>query len=279
MKTLSTRRRHPLAAFVVLALALAFAGALFAAVVSPSASADTGESAAQQVANGKALFVSSCSSCHGMNAEGASLGPSLVGVGAASVDFQMATGRMPAKRPGVQVEVKPNTFGQNQIDEIAAYIQSLGGGPKVPAPSLYTADSNAVALGGVLFRTNCSQCHNFAGAGGALSDGKFAPALTQTAPRNVYEAMLTGPQNMPQFPDTVLSPSDKKAIISYLMASRSETNYGGAGLGRLGPVSEGLFLWTIVLLVLLLSAVWIAAHTTKASAERVAKAAAAKAGK
>ena len=279
MKSLSTRRRHPLAAFVVLALGLAFAGALFAAFVSPTANADTGETGAQQLANGKALYVSSCSSCHGTEAEGTSMGPSLVGVGSASVDFQVATGRMPAKQLGAQVQAKQNIFGEQQIEDMAAYIQSLGGGPQIPASSLYTVNDSSVALGGVLFRTTCSMCHNFAGQGGALTDGKFAPELTQTDPKAIYEAMLTGPQNMPVFNDKVMPPAEKQAIISYLVKSRTAPNYGGAGLGRLGPVSEGLFIWTIGLIALLLFAVWIAAHTTKASAEKVAKAAAAKAGK
>ncbi|MBS2963448.1 c-type cytochrome [Actinocrinis puniceicyclus] len=280
MKSLSTRRRHPLAAFVVLALGLAFAGTLFAAFVSPAASADTGESAAQQLANGKALYISSCSSCHGKNAEGTGLGPSLVGVGAASVDFQVSTGRMPAKQLGAQVEAKQNIFSTQQIQDMAAYVQSLGGGPQIPAAGQYAYDANAVALGGQLFRENCSQCHNFAGEGGALTDGKFAPKLTQTNPQQIYEAMLTGPQNMPVFSDKVIPPAEKQAIISYLLNSRNEPNYGGAGLGRLGPVSEGLFIWTVGLIALLLCAVWIAAHTTKASAQKAAQAAAAgKAGK
>jgi ubiquinol-cytochrome c reductase cytochrome c subunit len=280
VKSLSTRRRHPLAAFVVLALGLAFAGALFAAFVSPTASADTGESAAQQLANGKALYTSSCSSCHGKNAEGTNLGPSLVGVGAASVDFQVSTGRMPAKQLGAQVEAHPVQFDTRQVQDMAAYIQSLGGGPHIPPVSSYQYDANAVALGGQLFRENCSQCHNFAGEGGALSDGKFAPKLTGTNPQQIYEAMLTGPQNMPVFSDKVIPPAEKQAIISYLINSRNEPNYGGAGLGRLGPVSEGLFIWTIGLIALLLCAVWIAAHTTKASAQKAASAAAAgKAGK
>jgi ubiquinol-cytochrome c reductase cytochrome c subunit len=279
VKSLSTRRRHPLAAFVVLALGLAFAGTLFAAFVSPAASADTGESSAQQLANGKALYVTSCSTCHGMALEGSTLGPSLVGVGSASVDFQVSTGRMPAKQLGAQVQAKQNIFSQSQIDDMAAYIQSQGGGPTVPQSSLYSVNDNAVALGGILFRETCSECHNISGEGGALTDGKFAPGLTQTTPKAIYEAMLTGPQNMPVFTDKVMPPAEKQAIISYLVTARDQPNYGGAGLGRLGPVSEGLFIWTVGLIALLLSAVWIAAHTTKASAEKAAKAAAAKAGK
>ena len=76
--------------------------------------------------------------------------------------------------------------------------------------------------GGVLFRTNCSQCHNVAGAGGALTDGKYAPSLRDTSPKHIYEAMLTGPQNMPIFNDNVMSPQDKKDIIAYLLHTRDQ---------------------------------------------------------
>jgi ubiquinol-cytochrome c reductase cytochrome c subunit len=280
VKSLSTRRRHPLAAFVVLVLALAFAGTLFAAFVSPaSANADSGSNSSQAIENGKALYITSCSSCHGVNAEGSSYGPSLVGSGSAAVDFQVSTGRMPAQQPGAQIQKKAVLYTQAQIDEMAAYIQSLGGGPQIPTSNMYAVDDSMVQLGGVLFRTNCSQCHNFAGEGGVLTDGKFAPALTQTDPRNIYEAMLTGPQNMPVFGDAIMPPAEKQAIISYIVSTRNEANYGGAGLGRIGPTSEGLFIWTFGLIALLLFAVWIAAHTTKASAERVAQAAAKKGGK
>jgi ubiquinol-cytochrome c reductase cytochrome c subunit len=276
VKSLSTRRRHPLAAFVVLALALAFAGTLFAAFLSPSsASADSGTSSTQAIENGKALYITSCSSCHGLNAEGSSYGPSLVGTGAAAVDFQVSTGRMPAQQPGAQIQKKAVLYTQTQVDEMAAYIASLGGGPAIPSSSAYQVNDSLVQLGGVLFRTSCSECHNITGQGGVLTDGQYAPSLTQTNPRAIYEAMLTGPQEMPNFPDTVISPLEKQAIISYIVTIRDAPNYGGTGLGRLGPTSEGLFIWTFGLIALLLFAVWIAAHTTKASAERIAQAKAA----
>nr|BFE88629.1 hypothetical protein GCM10020093_112300 [Planobispora longispora] len=44
----------------------------------------------------KKLFQQSCASCHGLSAEGIEgRGPTLVGVGAAAVDFQVSSGRMP----------------------------------------------------------------------------------------------------------------------------------------------------------------------------------------
>lgn len=45
----------------------------------------------------------------------------------------------------------------------------------------------------------------------------------------MYEAMLTGPQAMPVFNDTTLTPKDKQAIIAYLVQTREEPNPGGNG--------------------------------------------------
>jgi ubiquinol-cytochrome c reductase cytochrome c subunit len=273
VNTLSARRCHPLAAFVVLLFALGITGALFAALgsASPAKAAVATAATADQIEQGKKLFISSCSSCHGLNAEGSQgSGPSLIGVGSAAVDFQVGTGRMPAQQIGPQAVAKPPIFTQDEIDAIGAYIASLGAGPAVPDPSLYDPAGGDVAKGGVLFRTNCSHCHNFAGAGGALTDGKFAPSLKTTSPQHIYEAMQTGPQNMPRFGDGVMTPKDKQDIIAYLVSTRTEPNSGGLALGELGPVSEGLLVWVFGLGLLIVFACWIGAHTTKASAARVA---------
>ena len=275
MNTLSARRRHPLAAIVVLFLALGVIGATYATLGSSPAKASASAGATpEQLAAGQKLFESSCSSCHGLQAQGVQgSGPSLIGVGQAAVDFQVGTGRMPAQQIGPQAPAKPPVFTQDEIDAMAAYIGSLGAGPDIPDAAQYAADPNnaaSVSNGGVLFRSNCSQCHNVSGAGGALTDGKFAPSLRQTSAKHIYEAMLTGPQNMPIFNDHVMSPQDKRDIIAYLEQKRTGANPGGLSLGSIGPVSEGLFVWTIVLGLLIVITCWIGAHTTKASRARVA---------
>ena len=102
-----------------------------------------------------------------------------------------------------------------------------------------------IARGGELFRTNCSACHNFEGAGGALPNGKYAPSLFGVSNMHLYEAMLTGPQQMPVFSDEVLTAEDKRAIIGYLNDLHEQPNRGGLALGGLGPVSEGLWAWIV----------------------------------
>ncbi|MCQ9134281.1 MULTISPECIES: c-type cytochrome [Streptomyces] len=267
MKKLSARRRHPLAALVVLLLALACTGGLYAAFA-PASKAQADDSAQSlTIDEGKKLYAVGCASCHGTGGQGTSDGPSLVGVGAAAVDFQVGTGRMPAATSqGPQVVKKKNIYTQAEIDQLAAYISSLGSGPAVPTEAEYGPEGADIAKGGELFRTNCAQCHNFTGKGGALTKGKFAPTLEDVDPKHLYEAMQTGPQNMPSFPDTTLSEQNKKDIIAYLHAVNSSDtdNPGGLELGGLGPVSEGLFAWIFGLGALIAVAVWVAARTAKA---------------
>lgn len=267
MKKLSARRRHPLAAIVVLLLALACTGGLYA-VFAPADKAQAEETAQSlTIEEGKKLYAVGCASCHGTGGQGTSDGPSLVGVGAASVDFQVSTGRMPAATSqGAQVPKKKNIYSQAEIDQLAAYIASLGAGPSVPTEEQYGSEGADIAKGGELFRNNCAQCHNFTGKGGALTEGKYAPSLEGVDPKHIYEAMQTGPQNMPSFPDTTLSEQNKKDIIAYLHAVNSDetVNPGGLELGGLGPVTEGLFSWIFGLGALIAVAVWVAARTAKA---------------
>ncbi|KUM89965.1 c-type cytochrome [Streptomyces pseudovenezuelae] len=266
MKKLSARRRHPLAALVVLLLALACTGGLYA-VFAPADKAKADETAQSlAIDEGKKLYAVGCASCHGTGGQGSSDGPSLVGVGAAAVDFQVGTGRMPAQQPGAQIPRKKVIYTQAEIDQLAAYISSLGAGPSVPTEAQYGPDGADIAKGGELFRDNCTQCHNFTGKGGALTHGKFAPSLEGVSPKHIYEAMQTGPQNMPSFPDTTLSEQNKKDIIAYLNAVNGDDTVspGGLELGGLGPVSEGLFAWIFGLGALIAVAVWVAARTAKA---------------
>jgi ubiquinol-cytochrome c reductase cytochrome c subunit len=263
---LSARRRHPLAALVVLLLALAATGALYATLKPQKAQAEDTSQQSLAIKEGRKLYSVGCSSCHGRSGQGTSDGPSLVGVGAAAVDFQVGTGRMPAQQPGAQVPAKKVIYSQAEVDQLAAYIATLGPGPSIPAKSQYDPDDANAATGGELFRTNCAQCHNYNGKGGALTHGKYAPSLDGVSAKHMYEAMLTGPQNMPSFPDTTMPSKNKADIIAYLKEINGDNTAspGGWSLGSLGPVTEGLFGWIFGLGALIAVAIWVAARTTKA---------------
>ena len=261
MRWITARRRRPLFGYAAVLLALVAVGMLYAAVtgLGGSASASSPNPSLDQISAGKALFAVSCASCHGEYAQGSSVAPSLIGAGAAAVHFQMSTGRMPLKDTDAQAPRKPVTFSQQQIYAIAAYVASLGGGPAIPTPDQYSTVGADAGLGQSLFNANCAQCHNYAGAGGALTDGKYAPPLTQATNRQIYEAMLTGPEAMPVFNDSTLTPSDKRDIIAYVTQTRAEPNPGGFSLGRVGPTTEGLVAWLGGIGALVLAAMWITA--------------------
>ncbi|MFZ5850367.1 MAG: c-type cytochrome [Actinomycetota bacterium] len=266
MTSLPARRRHPLAAALVVLVGLLLTGGAYAALAPAQAAAPTAAQT-QALADGKRLFLANCASCHGLSGQGGSFGggayaPSLIGVGAAAVDFQVGTGRMPLAAPGVQARRGPVIFTDQEIAALSAYVASLGPGPAIPDQAALNYQGANLQEGGELFRTNCSQCHNFSGRGGALTDGKFAPSLQGVSPKHIYEAMITGPQSMPVFADTTLTPEQKQAIIKYLKTTQAEPNVGGLGLGRLGPVTEGLAGWIIGIGALIAVAVWIGAKTT-----------------
>ena len=277
---LSRHRRGPLAGVVLLLLGLVLTGGLYAAL-SPASSAHDAQDNQEQIAEGRRLFLVGCAFCHGQDGEGLSdvrgnlYGPTLVGSGAAAVDFQMGTGRMPLARPGQQAPDKKAAYTQDEIDAIAAYVASLGPGPAIPAEEDYSTEGltedekeAAIVRGGQIFLTNCTACHNFTGMGGAMPRGGYAPDILNTEPRHIYEAMLTGPQAMDVFSNGNITPEMKRDVIAYIESMREQPGHGGFGLGGLGPVSEGLFAWVIGIGSMVGFAVWIAAHTTRSSKKK-----------
>lgn len=263
MKALAARRHHPMALLVILLLALVTTGGLYAAFQPKPAQAEGYTQ--DDIDGGKALFLANCATCHGRNAEGLvdsdgnTIGPSLIGVGAAAVDFQVSSGRMPMQAAGAQAARKVPQLNAEQTRQLAAYVASLAPGPAVPADEYLDASKGDPVKGGEIFRINCAMCHNAAGAGGALTQGKYAPQVIGLEPKHVYEAMETGPQNMPVFNSSNLAPEDKRDVIAYLDKLDHYGTPGGLSLGSLGPVTEGLYAWTIILSILMGCALWLGA--------------------
>lgn len=267
VRNLSTKRRHPLAGLVVLLLGLLVAGGLYSAFAPRSATAE--EASSRDVEAGRELFLIGCASCHGKNAEGiltkdgGNFGPSLVGVGAAAVDFQVGTGRMPMSRTAPQAPRKDPVYNAEETKQLAAFVASLGPGPAIPESEKLdykNTSQEELTRGGEFFRTNCTACHNSVGAGGALPSGRYAPKLTGVSAKHIYEAMQTGPQQMPVFSDDVITPEDKRAVIAYVKSVQEEPQYGGLAGGGFGPVVDGLFTWLIGIGGLVVFAVWIGAN-------------------
>ncbi|WP_062079293.1 cytochrome bc1 complex diheme cytochrome c subunit [Demequina globuliformis] len=255
------KKRHHKAAPLLLVIALLALITAVGAFSAPSATA-TSEASADDVVAGEKLFAANCASCHGLDAEGQDgVAPSLVGVGAAAVDFQVGTGRMPMQASGPQAPAKPVQFSQDEINQLAAWVASLGAGPAIPTAEQVDAALGDPANGMEVFRTNCAMCHGSIGGGGALTQGKFAPSVLETTPEHIYEAMLTGPQSMPVFNDANITPEHKRDVIAYITAQH-EGSPGGLSLGAIGPVSEGLWAWLVLLGLIIASTVWVGARSS-----------------
>lgn len=264
--------KRTLAGAFALTIGLTGAGVL-ASALSPDAQVATAQKDdAALVQEGKDIYDTACITCHGANLQGIQdRGPSLVGIGAGSVYFQVHSGRMPMMSNDAQAERKPPRYTEQQTLALAAFVAANGGGPdivynedgSVAQESLRGAnyDGNIqaedVAKGSELFRMNCASCHNFTGQGGALSSGKYAPPLAPASEQEIYQAMLTGPQNMPKFSDRQLTADEKKDIIAFIKSAKETPSPAGWDLGGLGPVSEGLAMWIIGITALCAAAMWI----------------------
>jgi ubiquinol-cytochrome c reductase cytochrome c subunit len=252
--------RSRLAGAFTLVIALTMLGGLYAALA-PSTRAAGPIYSPQQIAAGHDLFLRGCASCHGLNAQGTRQAPSLIGVGPAAVDFQVSTGRMPLASFYAQAERKPSRYSEAQIAELAAYVYSASGntGPLVPTVTAKDLASADLAHGGQLFRYNCAQCHGASGGGGAISGGGYAPDLAQADAKTIYEAMLTGPEQMPKF--NQLPVQTKNDIIKYVQdVTRKGVNAGGQPIGKIGPVPEGLVAWSVGIGACIVFTLWIGAR-------------------
>ena len=257
----SNGRRSPWAAAALIGLGLLLTGGAYAgASAAMAATTEAPVASALTVEDGKKLFQANCATCHGLDLQGTDDGPSRYGVGELAVEFQVATGRMPLQMQGPQAPQKPLQFTEEQILAMAEYVQTTSPGPEFPSEETLDGEGD-VARGAELFRINCAMCHNVAAAGGALTEGKYAPALTETSALHMYAAMVTGPQNMPVFNDLNLTLEDKRDIISSLLFIQENESPGGFSLGSLGPVSEGLFIWIFGIGTLIALTVWITAKS------------------
>jgi ubiquinol-cytochrome c reductase cytochrome c subunit len=252
--------RHKLAAAAVLTGALGAMGGAYAAFAASSGAANT-PSSAQQIAEGRQIFQNSCITCHGANLQGVTgRGPTLLGVGGAAAYFQVSTGRMPLAQQDAEANRKPPMFNEAQTQAIAAYIQSVGGGPALPTGNLRGSSAD-IAVGGDLFRLNCASCHGVTFRGAPLSAGKYAPSLYPSTDKQIYSAMLTGPESMPVFSDNEITPEQKRAIVAYIQNIKASKDPGGEGIGRIGPVSEAVVIWVAGVGFIMIAILWIGAKS------------------
>lgn len=256
-----SKLRRRLSGVLALGIALVGAGGLYT-VLTPEPQTAHANGDPALVRQGEQLYTNTCISCHGANLQGVQdRGPSLIGVGESATHFQVSSGRMPMSRQEAQAARKPPKFSPEQIDAIGAYVQTNAGGPESPAAGGAALQGKDSARGGELFRLNCASCHNFTGRGIAMSGGKYAPNIDEANEQQIYEAMETGPQNMPKFSDRQLTPEEKKDIIAYVKSvTDNNNNPGGNDLGGYGPGPETVVAWVIGLGSLVGLTLWIGAR-------------------
>ena len=277
-KKARNRRNMRRTAAGALALGIGLSGAgLLATALTPDAQVATAQRDDQAlIQEGKDLYEQACITCHGANLQGVKdRGPSLIGTGEGAVYFQVNSGRMPMMSNDAQAERKKPRYSEAQTLAMAAYVAANGGGPEL----VYNEDGSIameelrgknfdgdiqaadVARGSELFRLNCASCHNFTGRGGALSSGKYAPVLDPANEQEIYQAMLTGPQNMPKFSERQLTADEKRDIIAFIKSSKETPSPGGWSLGGIGPVAEGLAMWIIGVTLVGAAAMWIGSRS------------------
>ncbi|HEU5006972.1 MAG TPA: cytochrome c [Jatrophihabitantaceae bacterium] len=252
--------RRKLTAGAILTGALVGMGGAYTLFAGTSGAADS-TSSASDIAAGRQLYEVSCITCHGANLQGVkNRGVSLLGVGGAAVYFQVSTGRMPATGQGSEQYRKTAKFTDQQIRQLAAFVQSKGGGVNIPAGTVRGTDAD-IAEGGNLFRLNCASCHGTTFKGAPLTAGKSAPSLNASTDLQIYTAMLTGPESMPIFSDNEITPDEKRAIVAYIQTIKASDDPGGSGIDRIGPVSEAIVIWVAGIGAIMIAILWIGAKT------------------
>ena len=244
-------RRHVLAV-VGAVVGLAVLAQLALAGRQPSRAQPAGNAA--ELDRGRSLYQQNCATCHGQAGQGSQRGPTLVGVGAAAADYWLSTGRMPIAQVQRDPPRKRPAFGRPDIDALVAYVASFGPGP--PVPSVNPA-AGSLSEGNRVYQLNCAACHSATGAGYVLQSGRAAPSLQQATPTQIAEAVRTGPGTMPPFDPDTISNRQLDSVVRYVSHLTSMGDRGGLGLGRIGPITEGLVGWLVGLGLLVLVIRWL----------------------
>jgi ubiquinol-cytochrome c reductase cytochrome b subunit len=219
--------------------------------LNPAPAVSSAES--EQTRAGRALFHAlGCIGCHGVNAQGTAVAPSLIGVAGRYPGVKLSDLLHHPNRKMKAGGMPPITVGDAKIAELVAFLSSLGAppeahsvqsahtematnlfssaplaqiGPTTPVASTPSSDAHPsvvdpiVARGEVVFRRNaCATCHGAGGLYGTVA----APALAGTASLltdSTLENLLQHHNSRMQrggMPLTNFSPGDRRAIVAYI---------------------------------------------------------------
>jgi ubiquinol-cytochrome c reductase cytochrome c subunit len=241
-------------AFVVVALVVAGWAGLGASGPKPSTMPAATARQVSTADDGRMIYLRSCASCHGPQGEGTVDGPGLQNSGAAAADFMLRTGRMPLNLPGDPTRRRSPAYDDATIRALVDYVGSLGSGPPVPNVVVSGAD---ISQGRALYTAECASCHGPSGGGDAIGGGVSAPALTESDPRTVGEAVRIGPGAMPVFNESALSDEEVADIAAYIQLLRNPPTPGGLQPPLVGPVAEGFVAVVVGLGLLIVIVRWV----------------------
>ena len=204
--------------------------------------------------DGEQLYQRDCAVCHGTQGEGTARGPSLHNIGPAEVDYAVSTGRMPIDNPTDVRRRRTVKYRPEEIQALIGFMRPfLAAEPDIP--QIHQGAGN-LAEGAELYQSECAACHQSAGAGGGLL-GREAPPLYNATPRQIAEAIRSGPTTMPEYPPNVLSDQQVDSIVRYVRQLQHPDNRGGNPVWHLGPLPEGLVAWVLGMGVLIIAVKWI----------------------
>jgi ubiquinol-cytochrome c reductase cytochrome c subunit len=207
------------------------------------------------VDRGSELFGTHCALCHGEQGRGLPIqgprgGPSLEGVGPASVDFMLRTGRMPMNNAQDRLQRHPQRFPDEDRRALIAYVESLdpGAGPEIP--DIEGWEDADLARGLELFTQNCAACHGPTAQGIAVGQRDVSSTLDVAEPIEIAQAIRSGPGVMPRFLEDTMTEEEVREVTAWIMDLRERESPGGWAFGRSGTVTEG-FLAVVIGLGLL----------------------------
>ena len=196
------------------------------------------------VDRGAALFGTQCALCHGeqgrgLQQPGPDAGPPLIGVGAASVDFMLRTGRMPMDNAQNRLERSEPHVSDLERRALVAYVVSLSDGEGPDIPDIEGWQDADLSHGLELFTRNCAACHGPTAQGIAVGQRDVSSSLDVASPIEIAEAVRSGPGVMPRFLADTMDEQDLEAVTAWVMDLRDRPTPGGWSFGRSGPVAEG----------------------------------------
>ncbi len=176
-----------------------------------NASAQSGQQT--QIDAGKKLYATSCVFCHGVGGKGTGAAPSLRSHHLAP---DAATSVISDGRPGTSMPGFKNTYNQEKIADLVAYVLSLSSSSEgmvagKPGPSAAGARESAPD-GGTIYAEKCAACHE---AGGAPYLNHFV--MKAATPEYIVHMLGNGAMHVQ---GARLTASERNAVAEFITGKR-----------------------------------------------------------